>query len=383
MAYNMTDIRRLKFNIDSTLVVDMLNALPKSVFTSKTTTFFDPEMAGGQYVSAIISRLRAAGHSDKNIASRVYGNAATQMTLNYATNKNKLIGQFVVNGEFDMKFDVIVGNPPYQTETAGNSRPIWDKFTVSAFDHLNDNGYLVLVHPAGWRNVGGRYEYIRDLLYSKQMEYLEIHNYNDGRKTFGVSTRYDWYCLKNAPSKKGDGVLVKFEDGTTKKIDVTKLPFIPNHSYDKIAKLIAKPGDESVEVLHSYSAYETRAAHISKTKTKKFKYPVIYFVSAETGLPVVKYYSSINTNGHFGVPKLIWSNSGTTETHKFYLDETGKYGLTEFAYAIVDSPNNLKKIQKAVNLPSFRTAMLAAEVGTRSINRRVLACLKKDFYKYV
>lgn len=377
MTYYTTDIRRMKFDIKE-LVNDMLNSLPNKVFTSKTTTFCDLEMGGGQYLYEVINRLRKAGHSDKNISNRVYGVSGSLMGMNIAQNQYKLIGQFQTE-DFDMKFDVIVGNPPYQTETNGKSRPIWDKFVLKAFDHLNDNGYLVMVHPSGWRNVTGRFEPVRDLLYSKQLEYLEIHNEKDGKKTFGANTRYDWYCVKNSPSKKNDKILVKFEDGTSKKIVPTKLPFIPNHSYDKITKLIAKPGEETVEVLND-SAYHTQREHISKTKTKKFKYPCVYHVNVKD-VPSTFYWSSTNDKGHFGIPKLIWIPNARLTGTGYYVDIKGEYGLTEFAIGIVDTPANLKKIQKAIKSQKFRDIISATFITYGGITHKLASVLRKDFWK--
>ena len=63
-------LSRLKFEIDP-LVAEILDHLPESVWTSTSTTFFDPAIGGGQFVRAIEQRLRRYGHSDANIRKRV------------------------------------------------------------------------------------------------------------------------------------------------------------------------------------------------------------------------------------------------------------------------------------------------------------------------
>ena len=129
---------RLKFDIDE-LVNEMLDQLPVSVFESKSTTFFDPAMGGGQFLRGVIDRLRKYNHSDTNIASRVFGMESNQMRLVYAQKKNSVIGTLWKGGineleDIDMKFDVVLGNPPYQdgSKTGGQNK-IYNQMSVTSF----------------------------------------------------------------------------------------------------------------------------------------------------------------------------------------------------------------------------------------------------------
>jgi len=371
-------IGRLKFNIDN-IVMDIIKKIPDSVWDNPNATFLDPAMGGGQFVKAIEQKLRERGYSDESIRNRVFGLESNIMRINFAVNKYKLVGNYSVadflNWETSMKFNVILGNPPYQTETDGNSRPIWHMFVEKSFEILNDGGYLALIHPSGWRNVDGRFTDIRDLLLSKQMEYLEIHNEKDGLQTFGAKTRYDWYVVENVDRSKKK-TLVKFEDGSVRKVKLTELPFIPNHSYDKIASLIASPDEETVKILAN-SSYHTQRPHVSKEKTKKFKYPVVYSVNRSNEPNLM--WSSRNDLGHFGYPKLIGMPATGTG---FYLDETGEYAMTQFAYAIVDTVPNLKKIEKVMhNLDFLQWMESSTSLGTNGINYKILSTLRKDFWK--
>lgn len=272
-----------------------------------------------------------------------------------------------------MKFDVIVGNPPYQMVTNGNSNPIWHNFVLKSVDLLKEGGYLNMIHPAGWRNVDGRFSDVHDILLSKQMEYLEIHNEKDGQKTFGASTRYDWYTIQNIDRYKN--TIVRFEDGTIEELDLRQIPFIPNHSYDRVKSLIAQEGEERVNVLYSRSAYGTDKKNTSKQKTEEFKYPVAYHVSKNDGVSLK--WSSTNQNGHFKVPKIIWGNSARTG---FHLDINGEYGLTQFTYGLVDSPENLEQIIKVLDENYDEISSMTNVVGS-GINHKVISTFRKDFWK--
>jgi len=107
----------MKFETEG-LVTEMLDQLPQSVWTDPTATFLDPAIGGGQFVREIEQRLRAAGHSDVSIASRVFGFEDSMLHIRFAVNKHGLKGSYIKKSYEDffqmdgMRFDVIVGNPP-------------------------------------------------------------------------------------------------------------------------------------------------------------------------------------------------------------------------------------------------------------------------------
>ena len=72
-----------------------------------------------------------------------------------------------------MKFDVVIGNPPYQEVTgAANAKAIWPKFVEKSFEICKEGGYVSLIHPSGWRDVKGNFSHIKDLLKSQSIELL-------------------------------------------------------------------------------------------------------------------------------------------------------------------------------------------------------------------
>jgi hypothetical protein len=371
-------LKRLKFEID-TLVTEMLDKIPVEMWVSETTTFLDPAMGGGQFIRAIIERLRQYGHSDENIRDRVFGIENNQLRVNFAVNKYSLIGTYIstdfLSWETDMKFDVIVGNPPYQKNSgAATSTPLWGQFVKKSFELSAPGGVVSLVHPTGWRNVSGNFEYVKDIINNNNLIYLSVNDFEMGQKTFGVGTAYDWYLVKNE-SVECTNTTIDFMDGKIEDVNVKELPFIPFGKFREIQSLMSDDNDNRVEILAN-SSYHTQRDHMSVTPSPENRYPCIYSITKKDGMKFR--YSNIDSLGHFGTPKLIWSNGlGTYPV----VDTIGEYGLTEFSYAIVDTPENLVKIKEAMETKEFIKLMNFCKFTNNKYAHKIIATFRKDFWK--
>lgn len=276
----------------------------------------------------------------------------------------------------NMKFDVIAGNPPYQdgTGATGIGHTLWDQFVEKSLSLLSEGGHLCYVHPAGWRDSDGQFKDTQKLIKSKKVKYLEIHDRADGVRTFGVQTAYDWYILQNVKSE--GKTIVKSQSGETCEIDLNGMEFIPNSMFKAIQSLMATDGESRVEVIRSESAYEIRKPHMSREKNEKHQYPCVYTVLRDGTINL--FYSSTKGRGHFGIPKVIFTNG----TSLPIVDDKGKYGLTQFAYGIVDTPENLSLIQKAMMTERFIAIMNECQlVGKHRYARKAISLFKKDFWK--
>ena len=281
--------------------------------------------------------------------------------------------------ELNMKFDVVIMNPPYQAKTVnhGVGHTLWDQFVNKSLNDLvKQNGYLCAIHPSGWRGLGS-FKELGLKMKSKQIEFLKIHSMNDGLSTFGASTRYDLYVLHNDIC--GHNTTIVGEDGISCDVDLRVLNFIPNFNIEKVYKLIAKDGEKRVDVVYSRSAYGADKKHMSITQSASHPFPCIKYVTKKN-CDIDLRWSSTNKNGHFGIPKVTFG-IGIREGG-FLVDYEGKYGLCQFTAGIAGTDENeLENIKKALDSKDFREIMQACQLSTQLYNKNVISLFRKDFWK--
>ena len=224
--------------------------------------------------------------------------------------------------------------------------PIWDNLSYIFINYVSPQGYLLLVHPSGWRSPTGNFKPVLDCLLQNNLVYLNMNTVEDGIQMFRCSTNYDYYLVQRQ-SYQNYTTIVDIENQQHVR-DLSSWDFIPSGGFDTFSSIMGLDTSiPRVKVIHDYSLYETRKPWISKVKTDTFIYPCVYTISQSKGIQC--YYSSEKKEGHFDIPKVIWSNGKSIPI----VDEKGIYGMTQFSYAIEDTPENLPFIQQAYNQNPF------------------------------
>jgi hypothetical protein len=363
----------------NSLVNEMLDKIPVGVWENPKSTFCDLSMGKGTFLIEIVNRLvYIYNYTEENAKSRVFGYDTRVKYINYLKRRGykNLYHTDSLKEEFKMKFDVVLGNPPYQEVTgAANAKAIWPKFVEKSFDICKDGGYVSLIHPSGWRDVKGNFSHIKDLLKSKNIKYLNVNDFNTGKEVFGVGTNFDWYVVENCDNSDSNT-----EVNTTNNINIIRnlknLTVIPNHSYDLIEFLLYKGVGEKINLLNSESTYAHRKPHMSKIRSEEYIYPCVYTITQKDG---VKFWYSKTNNGHIGQPKVIWSNGLGTYP---IVDIKGQYGLMEYSFAIIDEPENLSLIKKVMESDIFTKLMDSVRFTNHRYQWKTIGTFKKDFWKY-
>ena len=142
-------LARLKFDI-SELVNNVLANIPEDAIINGK--ILDPAIGGGQFIKEVERRKREAGKTDQEIQETVFGFEENSLRKDYAVNKYKLKGtyqtKFLEKDFKQMKFDVIVGNPPYQDGSQeGGQNKIYNQISKKSLSLLKDDGKIGFITP--------------------------------------------------------------------------------------------------------------------------------------------------------------------------------------------------------------------------------------------
>jgi len=406
------DVEKKKFGEVMTpisLVEDMLDKLPKEVWSNPELKWLDNCNGVGIFPCVVVERLMD-GLSDweKDEEKRYRHIMENMIYVAELQPKNMFLylcgfdpyDEYVLNiytGSFldesfdnhmrDVwgvdKFDIIVGNPPYNDNQnakgkRGGGSTLWDKFVIKSLNYtLKENGLLTYVHPTLWRKPQSERSSSREvssLMMNKQIHYLEMHNSKDGMKIFNAGTRYDFYILENTLIYKR--TIINGEDRKDISIDLSGYNFIPNSGLLLFNKLLQFNNIEKCYIVYNVSNYETRKCWVSDKEDDIFRYKLVH----STPKSSTRYkYSSRNDKGHFGISKVIFGEGGINDV---IIDMKGEYGMTQGAMALkVESFEEAVNIRKALLSHKFSEFLKTVMWSNFQIDWRLFLYLKKDFWK--
>ena len=387
-----------------TLVNEMLDTLPESVWFNKDLKWLDPAAGMGNFPVAVYMRLmknlKDVIKDEEKRRKHILENMLYMVELDkknvfmmkkiFCGKKYKLNifeGSFIdfkhfIKVDIELNFDIILGNPPFQyKEEDKQAQPIWHLFIKRSYEELlNDKGYLLFVHPSGWRDIDGITRFIYNYIKENNLIYLSMTSFKESQKIFsGVSTNFDYYLVQNIKTNNNITIIsdidnINNDKSKEYKIDLNNWNFIPSGNFNKFKKILTK--NNNVKILHERSMYGTDKKNTNKIKNNIFKYPICNSINKDGSINFI--YSN-NIDGHFGIPKVIWSNGAGDPI----IDINGDYGMSEFSSAIVDNKTNLKKIKDAMISERFINLMkYLVFKENHTYNYKIIALFKKDFYKY-
>ena len=352
-----------------TLIDEMLDMLPKPVFSNPTYKWLDPGAGTGHFSIKLYHRLMAGlEQSISNLSKRhnhiiqnmIYMAEIKESSIErlreiFGTKANIFTGDFTSSHtELDsLSFDFVIGNPPYNAngikkvptnsvETKKNDgQTIWIPFVKKAISLLVPNGYLLFIIPSIWMKPdrAGMYTYLT----SYKLEKIKCFSNSETNQIFNGEAQTPTCCL--LLSKKSTNKRVYLFDKNRDKYvryiirENSPIPLFGSTIINKLIPFVKKAG--------SLKVIKTNMPQSSATIStlSEYKYPNIKTCLLNGVKPTIITNYSDKELMFAGKPKIVMA-------HKMYgfpyLDVEGKYGIsTRDNYVIIDrSIEELERLQQ-------------------------------------
>jgi hypothetical protein len=177
------------------------------------------------------------------IAKRLFSKLSPDSKVNLITADTLKLNDDTLKKEFGTtKFNIVMGNPPFNSgglKIKGEGETIWPEFFKYGFEHLESNGYLILLHPPIWRVAKIQlYSYVKHTMLENQIIFMKSFEKDkalEDAKFEDTDVRFEYYILQKKPHYKD--TIMNDIFGKESKVNVQELPYIPNAGYDILKKL--------------------------------------------------------------------------------------------------------------------------------------------------
>jgi len=355
------------------IVEEMLDKLPNGVWSDHTLKWLDPAVGIGNFPICVYLRLmeglkswekddeKRRKHIIQNMLFMVEISKKSIMILNkvfcgdkYKLNigkdKNKTIS--FLSDNYDLKdFDIIMANPPYNEGGVGKGGGVfWKGFVEKSLRILNDNGYLVMIHPTGWRKPKGERASGGDIWDSFKPYHLEALKISDIK--IPHFPRVDYYILNKKNKSSNTRVINEFQSiKTDTKTNLKDLPFIPHLINDEVVsilgKLFTKKGDK-------FNIVRDQSFKPGKADEKKsgVAHAFFYDVSKNEYVKVFKTYTDKDKNTEYiSKPKIIMTYGNGKKPAFLYPQYFSKEmgGTANTMYQLIDKTDNTGNLMKLLD----------------------------------
>jgi hypothetical protein len=322
------------------LIKKMLDLFPKSVWSNPDLKWLDPSCGTGNFMILIYQRLMTgliksfpkeherSEHIIKNmlymvelncknvsICRQIFGSDANIVCSDFLANKDFFSSDSESESASEIKFDCIIGNPPFQEDTdmkgPGGKSKLYERIFIKSLDNmLKIGGYLSFIVPDNMFSGNGNVAY--NTLIKNHVEFVSFNNENQSFFP-GIQQTVCYFFMKKTSLESNFASLIEDNDGHHFRLQFEDRPVNPVRNWTlHIEKLVKK----YIGNVKNDAVYNRGKSLSSYNGTK---YSVIYTSSKKLRT------NNLDLAVGLGIKKaVIFAISPKLE---YEMDYTGKYGV--------------------------------------------------------
>lgn len=338
------------------IINDMIKTLPSNVWSNPNLKWFDPCAGFGNFFLVILDKLmeglKLKIPNDKErkehiLSKMLYMNEINKNNVlkikkNFGKNVNILNVDFL-SDTFDkknkFKFDIIIGNPPYNlgdTKTSGKKN-VYVFFAVKSLKLLKKDGYLLFIHPPGYRIdnhiIKSTKINLNEIYTSYDIKFIKMFNIDETNKYFNIVMNIDYILLKNNENNNNKTTIIDTFNNKNV-LQIKPNDFIPNFGF-KILNILQQLTNKygSINIFHSSELHSSNVlSDGTKLKDNNGKFKNIHLIT-KNGKRI---YSSKKKHTYYNKKKIFINALGVNYV---YYDDKGKYGASEQQLLIINPTN--------------------------------------------
>jgi len=311
----------------------IVNSIPDTVFLNKDVKVLCPACGHSTEADAIVQRMHKLGKTSQEIKDSLYLVDKYSVFTKAALRKGytNVFKTDFLDWSSDMKFDIIIGNPPYQgTNTVDSDRiqpknhNLWTKFIHKSFNELvKDDGYVAFVTPDSWMSP------TNDVFQLFQKNQLHSVDLNCGQY-FDVGSSFTSWIAQKTP-------VTKETVFNSAKVNLKDFPYLPRDLTNslEIHKKVINYNSPRIPVVSDTTCHSSKSC-VSKEINNEFIYPLLH-TNAQTryGNIKSKFYDNNKvmwTLSGYYKPQIDLRTTGFTEVNQAIIVDTEQEANCVYSY---------------------------------------------------
>jgi hypothetical protein len=399
---NITNIIRQKLDINiykkkfngevftpMNIVEEMLDTLPLSVWGNPNLKWLDPANGIGNFPICCYFRLMEGLNNKISDSKKRSKHIIEKMLFMVETNsknnlecrniftkidpqaKPNIITIDFLKYKTGFNFDIVMGNPPYNLDgsKSNGTKNYYVYFSIKALELLKNGGFLLMIHPPGYRipkKIKATQTDLNSIYLYNKIHFIKMYDVPTILKLMKVMINLDYFLLQKTKTGKTFQTQIIGTNGKEYRAHLEVGDMVPNFGYSILEKLKrASIKNGNMDIISNSEHHHTRIK--DNTDKSKKRYKNVHLIKKKG----VKIYHSYKKHKLHDKSKFLINALGKP----YVFDDTkGEYGFTQSQVCLKD----LREVDKVLIKSSLlQYVQYATRITGNNLNTRMESYLPR------